>query len=59
MIHLTIDGIPVEVEKVRPFCRLPDRSGGDSYTLLSGRCIAGWFLSFVRGRSNKQWKNQI
>lgn len=26
MIHLTIDGIPAEVEKVRPFCRLPDRS---------------------------------
>ena len=55
MIHLTIDGIPAEVEKgttISAGCQT-DRSG-DSYTLLSGRCIAGWFLSFVRGRSNKQ-----
>ena len=58
MIHLTIDGIPVEVEKGTTILQAA-RQIGDSYTLLSGRCIAGWFLSFVRGRSNKQWKNQI
>ena len=61
MIHLTIDGIPAEVEKgttILQAARRTDRSG-DSYTLLSGECIAGWFLPFMRGRSNKQWQNQI
>lgn len=60
MIHLTIDGIPVEVEKGTTILQAARQIGVEIPTLCyledvlpDGSC------RFVRGRSNKQWKNQI